>query len=197
MPHPGIHRENGYMFQIHSDPRIQEKTESRLRVGDGRGHNHLILLPFRRIDRNFSRSMSLHFSHSGPVYQLDSQLGRDFSFRQAGPYTETVLFTFLESDTEETIVLKCRMLMRMTGIHQPDIVRVTFKRAVIPYFHTSSHTPALKPVARELEGAVLHQLGIESPVSSKIYILDEDSVHCRLDFCPKPAYIHLHLQSLR
>jgi hypothetical protein len=43
------------------------------------------------------------------------------------------------------------MLLRMTGITESEIVRITLERAVILQFDASSHTPALKPVARELE----------------------------------------------
>ena len=181
---------------LHIDCRsgIKEDAQGCLRICYRRSENHLILLPLSGIYRDSGRCIYLGLSHRGLVYQFHSQAC--ISFRDTGPHTETVLSVFLQTDSEESVIHHSGMLMRMTRIHQPDIVGITIKRSVIHHLQTSSDAPALKPVVRKLERPVLDEFGIQASISGKIYILDEDAVHSRLDPGHSPAEIHLHFVHL-
>ena len=139
------------MLHIHSHRRIQEDAESRLRVGNSGGQYHFIFLPISGIYSDFCCRMGLDFSHRSPVNEFYTQSGCLSGFRNTGPDTETILSTFGKSDTEETIVFDSSMFLRMTGITESEIVRITLERSIIFQFYATTHTPALKPVARELE----------------------------------------------
>ena len=46
MAHPCVYREEGNMLNVHSDRVVEEYSESSLRIGHGRSHDYLVLLPF-------------------------------------------------------------------------------------------------------------------------------------------------------
>ena len=136
--------------------------------------------------------MSLLLTHRSCVDELDAELSGFLSVWDSRPYAETILLTLLETDAEETVVLHCGMLVRVTRIIKSYIMRITLEWSVIHDLKTSTDCPALKAVVRELERAVLDQLCIESAVCGKVDVLDEDSVHCRLDLCARLVHADLH-----
>ena len=88
------------------------------------------------------------------------------------------------------------MLVRMTRIIKSYIMRIALERSVVHDLEATSHIPSLKTVVRKLERAVLYKLRIKSSVSGKVDILNEDSVHGRLDFSARLVDTDLHLVCL-
>ena len=46
MTHPSVYREEGYVLHVYCDRVVEEYSESSLRIGHGRSHDYLVLLPF-------------------------------------------------------------------------------------------------------------------------------------------------------
>ena len=136
--------------------------------------------------------MCLHFGHGITVNELHLKASSSFRTRNTCPDTETVLRAFLQTYSEESVILHCRTLLVMARVLESYIMGVALERTVILHFQTTGYIPALKSVIRELERPVLHELRIKTAICGKVYILDEDTVHRRLDFRTDIGEIDLH-----
>jgi hypothetical protein len=121
----------------------------------------------------------LPFAPGGRVDELDAYPAFAPE-RSARPDAEAVVRPLLEADTEEAFVVETGVLLIVPRVGEPDIVRVTLKRTVLPNLHAAESLPALQRI-REFERAVLDQLRIQASVRSEVDVFEEDAVHRRLN----------------
>ena len=97
-------------------------------------------------------------------------------------YGEIVLHILLQAHTEETTVLQTGLLLTRTGTLESYIMRVAVEGwlHVVEGYVTEcipSHQALWK-----LERTVFHHLCIETAIGTEVDILEEDTIHGRLDF---------------
>ncbi len=85
----------------------------------------------------------------------------------------------------------------MAGVIQADIVRAAVEGAVFLHFHLAEGLPALEGILRELEGTVLHELGVQAAVGREVDVLEENAIHRRLDGCADLLEVDVHAVGLR
>ena len=158
--------------------------------------DHLILLPVLAGDLQGFLADELVLAHGRGVHQLDAELG-GAAVRDAGPDREAVGFPAFHADAEEAFIVQAGPLVRMTGIDEAHIVRAALERAVVPDFHLTEGFPALERVVRELEGTVLHELGVQAAVGRVVDVLEEDAVHRGLDGRADLLEVDVHAVDLR
>ena len=97
-------------------------------------------------------------------------------------YGEIVLHILLQAHAEETAVLKTSLLLTGTGTLECYIMRV----AVEGWLHViegyiSEGIPSHQALWK-LEGTVFYHLCIKTTIGTKVDVLEEDTIHGRLDF---------------
>lgn len=97
-------------------------------------------------------------------------------------YGEIVIHILLQAHTEETAVLQTSLFLTRTGTLKSYIMRV----AVEGWLHViEGYVAECIPSHQalwELERAVFHHLCIETAIGTEVDILEEDTIHGRLDF---------------
>ncbi len=100
---------------------------------------------------------------------------------QSGCDHEVVSSSLGEGHSEESLVLKCRELVAVAGILEHGVVGTTVVgRFGITDVHIAHGSPAHETVGI-FKAAVLHHLGIEASVGTKIDVFEEDAIHGALD----------------
>ena len=172
------------MFQVHGLRALQEDAQDSLLAVFLGIHGHRIFLPLLGIDGDFLL-IEVHVPMCGAkqVHQFHADFGRS-AVRNASPDRETVCFSLLDTNAEEAFIFQHGTLVGMAWVGQTYIVRIPFKRAILPYGHVTGTLPALQRLWK-LKGTVFHQFGIESAVGSKVDVFKEDAIHGRLNHCTR------------
>jgi len=171
---PVVGGEEADMVEVDALLRLEVDAHEALGIGRGRLDGGCILLPLAALDGYALLGQHLVVG----AYELDADLGVAGC---AGIDGEVVVHAFLQANAEEAVVLKAGELVAMAGIGKCHIVRVAVEGGVgVVEGHLAEGVPAHQSL-RELERAVLDELGIEASVGSEVDVLEEDAIHGGLD----------------
>ena len=130
------------MFQIAAVAGVEEDAQTAFRHSGRRGECGGVAFPFLGVYFNSLRGHDLSLAHRRRVGQFHPYF-RFFPVSLcACPYAEPVCLSLAEGYTEETFVAETCRFVPVAGRGKPDVVRVAFKRAVVPYGHISETFPA-------------------------------------------------------
>ena len=167
---PCISREQTHMVEVNRALSFKVDTHQPLCIGPGRLQSNGVFLPV--VTCNGYLLLGHHLIIT--AHQFHTDLRRSCGTRIN---REMIIHALLQSHTEETPVLQSGELITMSRFLQGNIVRITIKcRIGIIHLNFSKGVPTHQ-LLRELKRAVLHHLGIESTIGSKVDILEEDAVH--------------------
>ena len=100
-------------------------------------------------------------------------------------YGEIVLHILLQAHAEEATVLKTSLLLTCACALKCYIMRIAVEgRFYVAEGYISKCIPSHQALW-EFEGTVLYHLCIESTIGTEVDILEEDTIHGRLDFCSR------------
>ena len=109
------------------------------------------------------------------------------------PNGEAIFLVLIDADAEVAFVLQTGSRIVMAGIVEHHVMRTTLEGSVVLHFKLAESLPAHKSI-RKFERAVLHQLAVQSAVSSIIDVFEEDAVHGRLH--RRPHLLGVHVESV-
>ena len=200
VPVERIDGEQGDMVDVHGRGRVPigpKHAEGSLLQGLRRGQDHLVFCPFRALYRYFSRRENLAFIPGGGVAEEDIDTGRRRLSGRARPEGDAVLCARFQTDAEPAAVLEAAFDDGMAGVFQPHIMGVPVEGAAfVQDLYLTEGFPALEGVVI-LEGAVADLLGVQTAVRREVDVLQEDTVHRRLDGNPRRLIVHNEVIPLR
>ena len=146
----GVSWNERYVLKVHCSPGIlQEDAQYSLGISNLRLEFHLVFLPRRTRHIDCLLYEELVLTHRRGVCKFYAD-GAFTSVRHPGPDAEIVGFACLHAYPEESFVVKACLLVRVTRIGKPCIMRASLERTVFPDSHVSEGLPALQGV-RKLE----------------------------------------------
>ena len=125
------------------------------------------------------------------LYQLNAQhLG--LSFRYTRIDTKAVFLVLFHTNAEVTFVLQtCPPIIVVHGA-ETCIVRIAVKRTIVLNLNLTKGLPSHQMVGSELKRAILQEFAIKSTIGGKIDILEEDTVHCGLNYSSRLLGVNGH-----
>ena len=181
--HPRINREERNVFQIGGNNRLfvkttQENPHRSLGVCNFALEFCGVFLPLAAHNIHVANFLFLNLAHRCVVNNLHEH-SRLAALGTTRPNGKSVLLAFLDVDAKEALILNAGVLVRMSRIAEPYIMRTILKRAVIPHLHIAKRPPTHQGL-RKLKRAVLDHFGVQTTVRRKIDVLEKDAVHCTL-----------------
>ena len=168
------------MLQVHGVVAQEEDAQLSLRLGEGRLHDYLILLPLVAAHGHLVGEEVLTLAVGHGDGQLHAYAGILVAFGYAAIEGEAVLLVLLHTDAEETLVEQCCPFVSVSRAAEAHVVGVALEGTVVAHLYVACHLPSGEGIG-EVKRAVLHQLGIQATVGSVVDVLDEEAIHGLLD----------------
>ena len=179
-----LDREERDVLEVHSLGSVrlfavpfEEDTESCLWLGYRRCEHSLVLLPFLGVYLYVSAFKHLLFAHRSVLAEVEADVLLFLCTGSTCPYSEAVFLSFLDTDSEESLVLDTCEAYRVARIAETYIMRISLERTVVHELHVSEDLPSHERVVK-LERAVLDLLGVKTSVGGEVDVLEEETVHC-------------------
>ena len=187
---PVVLWEEGDMVEVYALSSLQEDTHQSLRVCNIGGERSGYPLPL--VVGHGNDLLVYHIILR--VYYLHTELSLlAIDEMQASIYREVILHVLLQSHAEEATVLKASLLLTSAGSLQSYIVRIAREGWLhIANGYITKCIPTHQALW-ELERAVFHHLGIETTIGTKVDILEEDTIHGRLNFYSRLVGLYVKL----
>ena len=178
--HPSVNGEERNVFQVGGNNRLlvkttQENPHRRLGVCNFALELCGVLLPLAAVNVHVANFLLLNLAHRCVVNNLYKHR-RLAALGTTRPNGKSVLLAFLDIDAEEALVLDAGVLVRMSRIAEPYIMRTILKGTVLPHLNIAERPPTHQGL-RKLKRAVLYHFGVQTAVRRKIDVLEKDAVH--------------------
>ena len=156
---------------------LKEDAECCLGLGYRRCEHSLVLLPFLGVYLYVSAFKHLLFAHCRVLAEVEADVLLFLCTGSTCPYSEAVFLSFLDTDSEESLVLDTCEAYRVARIAETYIMRIPLERTVVHELHVSEDLPSHERVVK-LERAVLDLLRVKTSVGGEVDVLEEEAVHC-------------------
>ena len=178
--HPSVNGEERNVFQVGGNNRLlvkttQENPHRRLGVCNFALELCGVLLPLAAVNVHVANFLLLNLAHRCVVNNLYKHR-RLAALGTTRPNGKPVLLAFLDVDAEEALILNAGVLVRMSRIAEPYIMRTILKGAILPHLNIAERPPAHQSLWK-LKRAVLDHFGVQTTVRRKIDVLEKDAVH--------------------